>query len=156
RYMPEFSQPTLGLVRRVIEHLLPDSALTPYDARQFWKGKLFDAGFPPIFIELASSAYSFNWTEIISDLFVGKFGDKNSHFGKTMPTYFTENSLSKLVVFALKEGNDSALLKKLRESLASDGFDFSTNNSSFDNSQNVIPEQALEDRKHTAELAHEP
>lgn len=124
--MPELSQSTLGLVRQGLEGLLPDSALTPYDIRQFWKRRLFDFGFPEAFTKVASSAYNFDWAEIIPDLFTGKFGDKNSYFAGVLPEYFSESIIKKLIALVFAHSKNSNLLNKLRQSLAADGFDIST------------------------------
>jgi len=125
--VPEFSQFTLGLVRQGLEGLVPFGVATPpFDPQQFWKQKLFDFGFAPNFIDLAMSAYSFNWTDIILDLFSGKFGDKNSYFGSVLPPYFSEAALKKLVALVLAQSKDSGLIKRLRKSLAADGLDIPT------------------------------
>jgi TIR domain len=124
--VPEFSQFTLGLVRQALDGLPPDTALTPFEVQQFWKQRLFDFGFPQVFIDTASSSYSFNWTEIIPELFTGRFGDKNSHFGRLLPAYFSELAIKKLVALALAQSKNSSLVNKLRRSLEADGFDIST------------------------------
>ena len=120
--MAELSQYTLGLVRQALESLLPDTAYTPHDVKQFWKAKLFDAGFAPLFTDLASSGYSFDWTEIIPDLFMNRFGDRNSHFGKMSPPWFCQNNLNRLLRLALTSSKNQALVASIRQSLADDRF----------------------------------
>lgn len=125
--MPELSQQSLSIVRQALEGLVPFGVTAPpFDPQQFWKQELFDFGFAPVFIDLAVSAYSVNWTEIIFDLFTGKFGDKNSYFARALPPSMAEAALKRLVALVLAQNKNSTLIEKLRKSLAADGFDIST------------------------------
>jgi len=67
----ELSQPTLGLLRQILEGMEPNYAVTPHDIKKFWKDTLFDFAFSPKVIEIVVS-YRFRWGDIISDLFLGK------------------------------------------------------------------------------------
>jgi predicted nucleotide-binding protein len=118
--MAEASQPTLGLLRRILEELQPQEIYSQIDSKKFWKGALFDFGFSPAVIDIAAS-YDFRWGDIISDLFVGRFGDKNSHFSNSLQPYQCEQTLGKLLAFALKNTQGTPLGDGLREALASDG-----------------------------------
>src|SRR6266403_3913888 len=106
RMTAELSQPTLGLLRRILEGMEPAYAVALPDRKKFWKNQLFDFGFPPRVIEMAVS-YEFRWGDIISDLFVGKFGLQNQHFADALPPYFCEQTLKRLLALALHEGIDS-------------------------------------------------
>jgi hypothetical protein len=90
------------------------------DRKRFWKDQLFDFGFPPRVIEIAVS-YEFRWGDIISDLFIGKFGLQNQYFADALPPYFCEQTLKRLLALALHEGTDSVLIKQLAESLKREG-----------------------------------
>jgi hypothetical protein len=116
----ELSQPTLGLLRRILEGMEPAYAVALPDRKKFWKDQLFDFGFPPRVIEIAVS-YEFRWGDIISDLFIGKFGPQNEHFADALPPYFCEQTLKRLSALALHEGTDSLLINQLDESLKREG-----------------------------------
>ena len=98
----------------------PAYAVALPDRKKFWKNQLFDFGFPPRVIEIAVS-YEFRWGDIISDLFVGKFGLQNQHFADALPPYFCEQTLKRLLALALHEGIDSVLINQLAESLKREG-----------------------------------
>src|SRR5690349_18274543 len=121
----ELSQRTLGLLRRILEGMQSGSdsfELMPAEHASFWKDALFDFGFAQTFIDVAGS-YEFKWGEIIPDLFVGRFGRQNSNFSNTLPPYFCEQSLKRLIAFGLLYSRDLLLGDELRQSLADDGFD---------------------------------
>jgi hypothetical protein len=120
RMTAELSQPTLGLLRRILEGMEPAYAVALPDRKKFWKDQLFDFGFPPRVIEIAVS-YEFQWGDIISDLFIGKFGPQNQHFADALPPYFCEQTLRRLLALALHEGTDSVLIEQLAESLKREG-----------------------------------
>lgn len=123
--MPEFSPATLGLLRRALEGMVPLLPRPPFDVQRFWKQTLLESGFARLFIDLASSAYSFDWTEIIFDLSDNRFGDKNSHFGRNAPPFFCQAILRNLMVFALNENKNPVLIQQIRNSLQGDCFDIS-------------------------------
>jgi hypothetical protein len=116
----QLSQPTLGLLRRVLEGMEPSYAIALSERKKFWKDQLFDFGFAPRIIEVAVS-YEFRWGDIISDLFIGKFGPQNQHFSDALPSYFCEQTLMRLFALALHEGKDPILLNQLAASLKRDG-----------------------------------
>ena len=51
----ELSQPTLGLLRQILEGMEPNYAVTPHDIKKFWKDTLFDFAFSPKVIEIVVS-----------------------------------------------------------------------------------------------------
>jgi hypothetical protein len=99
------------------------SAVALSDRKYFWKDRLFDFGFAPRVIEVTVS-YEFRWGDIISDLFIGRFGPQNQYFSNALPTYFCEQTLKRLLALALHEGSDRTLLEKLEASLKADGVEF--------------------------------
>jgi hypothetical protein len=116
----ELSQPTLGLLRRILEGMEHAYAVALPDRKKFWKDRLFDFGFPSKVIEIAVS-YGFRWGDIISDLFIGKFGPQNQHFADALPPYFCEQTLKRLLALAVHEATDLVLIEQLAESLKRDG-----------------------------------
>jgi diguanylate cyclase (GGDEF)-like protein len=116
------SQRSLGLLRRMLEEMQPDDIYSTLDNRKFWKDTLFDAGFAPAVIDIAST-YNFRWSNIIPDLFVGEFADRTSRIPVTLPPYFCERTLKQLLAFAINTNGDTPLAEELRRSLISDGFD---------------------------------
>jgi diguanylate cyclase (GGDEF)-like protein len=119
--MPEFSQRTLGYARNALFEMQPEEVYTTYELRDFWKQTLFDAGFSTQFIDVAQS-YSFNWTDIIPDLYTGKFGPRNQTFAHSVTPGIGEQFLKKLVHFALTTSAQTPAGQQLRESLEGDGF----------------------------------
>jgi diguanylate cyclase (GGDEF)-like protein len=99
----------------------PEEVYATYELRDFWKQTLFDAGFPTAFIDVAQT-YSFNWTDIIPDLYTGKFGPRNQTFAHVVPPGIGEQCLKKLVHFALTASAQTPAGQQLRESLEGDGF----------------------------------
>jgi hypothetical protein len=118
----DLSQPTLGLLRRILEEMQPEEIYSQDENKKFWRDALFDAAFAPAIIDVAAS-YNFRWSEIIPDLFTGKFGEQNSHFSNALPSYFCEQTLRKLLVFALRSSRNTPLGDELHQALVSDGFD---------------------------------
>lgn len=116
----QVSQPTLGLLRRILEGMEPSYAIALSDRKKFWKDQLFDFGFAPRIIEIAVS-YEFRWGDIISDLFVGRFGLQNQHSSDVLPSYFCDQTIMRLLALSLHEGKDPILLKQLDASLKRDG-----------------------------------
>ncbi len=119
---PELPQPTLGLLRRILEEMQPEDILYQFENKKFWKDALFDFGFPTLLIDIAAT-YNFRWGDIIPDLFVGKFGRKNEYFSNSLPPYFCERTLKQLLAFALHCNKGTPIANELLESLALDGFD---------------------------------
>src|SRR5258707_4796203 len=118
----ELSQPTLGDLRRILEELQPGEALSQEDISKFWKDALFDFGFAPAVIEIAAS-YDFKWSGIITDLFVGHFGQKNSYFSNAMSPYLCEMTLKRLAALVLFHSRGTSTGDNFRKSLIQDGFD---------------------------------
>src|SRR5882762_1909420 len=116
----QLSQRTLGVLRRVLEDM-PGYVDTQEGLIRFWKDTLFDFGFAPAVIDVASS-YEFKWGEIIPDLFIARFGHQNSNFSNALPPYFSEQTLKRLITFGLFYSRDIRLGDELRQSLADDGF----------------------------------
>src|SRR5260370_13493207 len=95
----ELFQPTLCLLRCILEEM-PTADLSDSEERsRFWKDSLFDFGFAPAIIDIASS-YDFQWGEILPDLFVGRFGRQNSHFSNALSPFFCGQTLKRLLAFA--------------------------------------------------------
>jgi hypothetical protein len=117
----DFSQPTLGFLRRILEELQPDEYIQD-DVVQFWRNAMFDFGFAPEIIDVATS-YAFKWGEIIPDLFVGRFGRQNSYFSNTISPFLCEQTLKRLAAFGLFHSIGLAIGDKFRESLSKDGFE---------------------------------
>jgi hypothetical protein len=124
----DLSQPTLGLLRRILEELQPEEYVQD-DIVQFWRNALFDFGFAPAIIDVAAS-YDFKWGEIIPDLFVGRFGRQNSYFSDAMSPSFCEQTLKRLAAFGLFYRRGLAIGDKFRKSLGEDGFDLKGNSNS--------------------------
>jgi hypothetical protein len=120
----QVSQRTLGVLRRILEDIprYLDAEDEMIEPKRFWKDTLFDFGFAPAVIDVASS-YEFKWGEIIPDLFVGRFGHQNSNFSNALPPYVCEQTLKRLIAFGLHYSRDVRLGDELRHSLADDGFD---------------------------------
>ena len=116
----KLSQPTLGLVREFLEQMEPDNLRSTFAITKFWRDELFDAGFDPTFIDIATS-YHFGWSKIIPDLLVGRFGGQNSYASNALPQHECEEALVALSAFALKAYWNSALGVILRQALISDG-----------------------------------
>jgi diguanylate cyclase (GGDEF)-like protein len=117
---PNLSQRSLGLLRRILEEMEPDDIYSVFDRKKFWKDTLFDAGFATRFIDVAST-YNFRWSNIIPDLFVGEFADKNSRIPADSDV--CEQALKALLEFAIDTNGDTPLGDELRASVISDGFD---------------------------------
>jgi TIR domain len=117
----QLSQRTLGVLRRVLEDM-PGYVDTQDGLIRFWKDTLFDFGFAPAVIDVASS-YEFKWGEIIPDLFIARFGHQNSNFSNALPPYFCEQTLKRLIAFGLFYSRDIRLGDELKQALADDGFD---------------------------------
>lgn len=116
------SQRSLGILREILEGMQPEEIFTPYENRKFWKDALFDFGFSKTTIDTAST-YNFSWSDIIPDLYVGRFGDHNSAFANVYAPYLCEQTLTKLLAFALHCMRETPQAEELVRSLASDGFD---------------------------------
>src|SRR5260370_24018019 len=118
----ELCQPTLGLLRRILEGMQPEDILVPEEIVRFWKDTLFDFAFAPAIIEVAAS-YGFKWGEIISDLFVGRFGRQNSYFSNATSPYLCEQTLKRLAALGLFHSRGTSMGDEFRQSLSEDGFD---------------------------------
>src|SRR5467141_3577148 len=115
----QVSQRTLGVLRRILEDMprYLDAQDEMIEPKRFWKDTLFDFGFAPAVIDVASS-YEFKWGEIIPDLFVGRFGQQNLNFSNPLPPYVCEQTLKRLIAFGLHYSRDIRLGDELRHSLA--------------------------------------
>lgn len=119
----KLSQPTLGLLRKNLEAMESAAGvITPSDRRTFWKNELFDFGFAPAVVDVAIT-YQFLWSDIIPDLFLGKFGTQNEHFSNALPDYVCEQTLRRLIALALASSKNTLLANQLRDALKSDGLD---------------------------------
>jgi hypothetical protein len=115
--MPELSQRTLGYVRDVLDEMEPEELDTPLELRNFWKRKLFDAGFPQQFIDIVAT-YQFDWVEIIPDLYSGKFGLRNQNANAYAdPFGIGKEFLNKLVRFAVSVSAKTSIAQQLTQSL---------------------------------------
>lgn len=120
---PRLSQATLGILRKMLEYMEPESLL-PTDTIEFWRDELFDAGFAPTFIDIAFT-YNFHWSQIIPDLFLGSFGGQNPHFSDLISPDFCEQNLKRLFWFVLSVyDKESPLAVQLSDALIRDGFHF--------------------------------
>jgi diguanylate cyclase (GGDEF)-like protein len=106
----------VGLVREALRQIEPEEMYLQYERRQFWKAELFDAGMPTAFVDIAS-LYHFNWTEIIPDMYVGKFGDRFEENKSAVPPVIAETWLKRLLVFALEKTNGEAIYDQILHSL---------------------------------------
>jgi len=121
---PRLSQPTLSILRKMLEYMEPKSLVLPDTIEKFWRDELFDAGFATTFIDIAFT-YNFNWNQIISDLFAGRFGGQNPHFSDAISPDFCEQNLKRLFWFVLSVyDKESPLAVQLSDALVTDGFHF--------------------------------
>lgn len=122
--MQKPSQKTLGILRDCLEQWQPRSANPRLTAvtNRFWQDTLFDAGFQPKFINIASR-YDFRWNRIIPDLFTGNFSDHNSYFSTPLAPSDSMEALLRLLEFALDAKNDMPCATDLHESLIKDGIE---------------------------------
>jgi len=118
----ELSEPTLAILRAALEQMEPDSLHSTYEASKFWRDELFDAGFDPTFVDIATS-YHFLWSKIIPDLVAGRFGGQNSYCSNALPQHESEEALMALSAFALDAHRNTPIGELLRRALVSDGFD---------------------------------
>jgi diguanylate cyclase (GGDEF)-like protein len=100
--------------------MLPNDVFSAAGIRKFWQDALFEAGFAPNVIGIASS-YNFQWSNIIRDLFLGTFHDKD-YFSTPPAPDFSEQTLMRLLAFAIDASKNIPLAEQLRQSLISDGF----------------------------------
>jgi len=114
------SEQTLSILRNTLEQMLPNDVFSAAGIRKFWQDALFEAGFSPKVIGIASS-YNFQWSNIIPDLFIGKFHDKD-YFSALPSPDFCEQTLMRLLAFAIDANKNIPLAEQLRQSLISDGF----------------------------------
>jgi diguanylate cyclase (GGDEF)-like protein len=121
---PRLSEPTLGILRKMLEYMEPESLATPDTIEKFWRDELYDAGFAQTFIDIAVT-YGFHWSQIVSDLFVDRFGGHNPHFSDAISPDFCGQNLKRLFWFVLSVyDKESPLAVQLREALVRDGFHF--------------------------------
>ena len=117
---PRLSHQTLSILQNTLEQMLPDDVFSAAGIREFWQDALFEAGFSPKVIGMASS-YNFHWSKIIPDLFIGKFHDQD-YFSTPPSPDFSEQTLMRLLAFATDANKNKPLADQLRQSLISDGF----------------------------------
>jgi diguanylate cyclase (GGDEF)-like protein len=120
---PKPSQPTLGLLRKMLEGMQPMGLFTPYEIKQFWKDTLFDFGFEPAIIQTASHVYNFHWGDIIPALYIGKFPVDTNPFALRPGPQPCQGILRQLLDFALHHYSGKRQAEDLIKALASDGFD---------------------------------
>lgn len=114
------SEQTLSILRNTLEQMLPNDVFSAAGIRKFWQDALLEAGFAPKIIGMATS-YNFQWSSIIPDLFIGKFHDKD-YFSAPPSPDFSEQTLMRLLAFAIDANKNIPLGEQLRQSLISDGF----------------------------------
>jgi diguanylate cyclase (GGDEF)-like protein len=120
---PKPSQPTLGLLRRMLEEMEPESIITPYERKKFWKDTLFDFGFAPATIQTLSHVYNFEWGEIIPALYTLTFPfDRNPFVGRR-DSEMCQDILKQLLAFAVHHYREKRQAEKLIDALALDGFE---------------------------------
>ena len=121
---PRLSEPTLGILRKMLEYMEPECVLPTDTIEKFWRVELFDAGFAPAFVDIAFT-YNFQWSQIIPDLFVGRFGSQNPHFSDAISLDFCEQNLKRLFWFVLSVyDKESPLAVQISDALIRDGFHF--------------------------------
>ena len=121
---PRLSEPTLGILRKMLEYMEPESLSSPDTIEKFWRDELYNAGFGPTFIDIAVN-YGFHWNQIVADLFLGRFGSQNPHFSDAIPPDFCGQSLKRLFWFVLSVyDKESPLAVQLGEALVRDGLHF--------------------------------
>lgn len=116
--MPEISQRTAGKLIEALKAFVPDGLYTHPEIRDFWRGKLFEWGFPPWFREYALKN-AMNWTAIIPDLFVGKIVTENQG---EIGEFLCNQTLRHLVVTVLEKSEDARTKDTILRSLQLDGF----------------------------------
>ena len=115
------SQPTLGLLRKSLRAIESNANLvTPYDRRTFWRDELFDFGFAIAVIDLFAT-YRFDWGAIIPDLYLGRLESQNVSLNTPLSPLLCEQTLHRLLAFALNRKHDSEVDRRLREALKHDG-----------------------------------
>jgi diguanylate cyclase (GGDEF)-like protein len=114
------SEQTLSILRHTLEQMLPNEVFSAAGIRKFWQDALLEAGFAPKIIGMATS-YNFQWSSIVPDLFIGKFHDKDYFSAPPLPD-FSEQTLLRLLAFAIDANKNIPLGEQLRQSLISDGF----------------------------------
>jgi hypothetical protein len=123
RQKGEFSQPTLGLLRKNLQAMESDAdVITPHDRQTFWRDELFDFDFAVAVIDLLST-YRFDWGAIIPDLYLGKLKSQTGTALPQLPAMLCDQTLRRLAALALTRNRPSPLTRQLRDALADDGFD---------------------------------
>jgi hypothetical protein len=115
--MPELSQRTLGKIIPMLNCLVPSTAETFPEIRNFWRTSLFEHGFPPWLIDFVVSKSS-NWSVIVPELYQGRVVVGGGLVGE----FICHQMLRNLTVLA-HECQDRQLKNDLRLSLQLDGFE---------------------------------
>lgn len=120
--MPELSTRTLEKVISVLDALVPSDDYGFGELGNFWRTKLFGAGFPPWFVELVQNCHT-DWSIVIPSLYNGEAATRHERVGPQL----SDQMLRKLTVFAFQE-SDEGTRENLRLSLQLDGFEVSQEN----------------------------
>lgn len=115
--MPELSQRTLGKIIPMLNCLVPSTAETFPEIRNFWRTSLFEHGFPPWLIDFVLSKSS-NWSVIVPEMYQGRVMVGGGLVGE----FICHQMLRNLTVLAY-ECQDRRLKDDLRLSLQLDGFE---------------------------------
>jgi hypothetical protein len=116
--MAELSQRTLGLVIEALGEVIPDHVIYTFpELRDYWRGKLFGAGFPSWFTEWVLKR-KMNWSVIVPELFYGKI---TTSAGTPVADLLCESATTKLTALALDECSESTKLA-LYAAIRRDGF----------------------------------
>jgi hypothetical protein len=121
--MPEISQRTLERVILALAEMMPEHADTFPLMRDFWRTKLFGAGFPDWLIQFVLKR-SMNWSVIILELFAGTVQTADH---VSIPETLCHQTLRNLTVLAFSESKSRATQEGIRLSLQLDGFDVGQN-----------------------------
>jgi len=117
--MPELSQRTLGKVITALGEMLPSYLDSFPDIANFWRTKLFEAGFPDWLIQFVLDRSS-NWSKIIPELFEGRVRiSRRVMVGHAL----CHQMLRKLTLLAFSETPSRSTQEAIRLSLQLDGFD---------------------------------
>jgi hypothetical protein len=120
--MPEVSQRTLGKVIVALTDLYSEQQRdSPFFARDFWRTKLFERGFPNWLNEFVLEERH-NWSSIVPWLFSGEARDRlHAELGRAE----RHSMLVKLTALAYEETTNRTTKEAIRLSLQLDGFEVS-------------------------------
>lgn len=122
--MPEISQRTLEKVILALGEMLPGSADTFPLMADFWRTKLFGAGFPDWLVQYVLRRGR-NWSLIIPELYAGRVETANH---VPVPKLLCHQMLRNLTVLAFSESKNPSTKEAIRLSLQLDGFEMENTN----------------------------